>query len=466
MALENVIGSCRIGVSGKPSSDFRVADFPAHHARILRHPRFHRISSVREERRRAFQALGYTDETWENLSYRRGGLPTFDEALEEQLQDVFAATLLVALTGLREMLTSAESCALVDASRLPYIGEFQQLFPFFGNLASAWLRRADDPRYSGNDDALASELVEQALVPSPLPWTRTEEENRLAVAVGSYRELLATTWRNDGRELGLPQDPAPAMGWLSWFGIAADALSARLRSLRPEGSADTPLVTAALWPPVSVPGTDDPRFGNAALLYEAFEGAPISDTPDWRTGDAIGRFRRACAHPRFPHEVGPVIEHMHALIAAAAEDDRLLGDVLGPVKVFPGIDPLDAVADLAAQLSADSLGPGHPSLAELPLNGWEIRFRFPLLADFGKRRPEPTGPWSIETLAAAHEPCRLGLPPLIGEIAELLALLPGQDDVNRAMAHLGADGTGWKPVLERIVAELTEHIRAHEKGCG
>ncbi|RFU42217.1 hypothetical protein DZF91_07665 [Actinomadura logoneensis] len=62
-----------------------------------------------------------------------------------------------------------------------------------------------------------------------------------------------------------------------------------------------------------------------------------------------------------------------------------------------------------------------------------------------------------------HEPCRIGLPPLIGEFAELLALLPNEVDIDGAMAHLGATGTGWRPILEHLVTDLTAHIWAHEE---
>ncbi|MCP2337120.1 hypothetical protein [Actinomadura rupiterrae] len=201
-------------------------------------------------------------------------------------------------------------------------------------------------------------------------------------------------------------------------------------------------------------GLDHLRFGAAAMLVGAFGGRPLCEAPAWSSSDAIRRFKRACAHPVFEHEMEPVAGNLATLIADSERNPWIWDDVLGGVRVVPGVEPLDALHDLLQQMSGASPGPWDLSLAQLPMNGWEVRFRFPELGEY------VAGP---DAFLAAREPYWLMLPPVIGEIGELLALLPRDEDVDRAMGHLGASGTGWRGRLERLSDDLHVLIRQRRR---
>ncbi|MFC4912541.1 hypothetical protein [Actinomadura gamaensis] len=433
-----------------------IGSLPAHYARVIRHRRNRSMSSAHQELKSALQALTYTDERWENLRESTGDIPVFSDTVLELLRTNCGPTIPEAFSSLRHSLTSVSTCSLLDASELPYARELDSLFPLFGSLVStrlAWDRSSPD----GDRPPVSEEIVQRTLLTDAEGRPQYDSE-LFAGMVGSHYELRATVVTAE--ELGLAAENAPPEGWLDWCAPAVAALSNALRDQQATGRR---LVAAAENPSRRAQAIDDPRYGNATLLVSAFEGRPLNDTAEWRTSDVIWRFKRAIDHPRFPHELAPVISHLDLLITDLEEDPWLWDEILGGVDVSPGIEPLDALADLRAQLMDPHPRPPRPTLKELPLSGWELRFRFPGLAAFGEGRPDVSGRKLVEDVAAAHEPCRIGLPPLIGEIAELVALLPDEEDVDRAMAHLGATGTGWRPILEGMVTNLTAHVWAHDE---
>jgi hypothetical protein len=74
-------------------------------------------------------------------------------------------------------------------------------------------------------------------------------------------------------------------------------------------------------------------------------------------------------------------------------------------------------------------------ITDLPMSGWEVRSLFPEIRDLmAIRHTEPL----IESFARTRMPAAFGLAPLIGEIAELLALATTDTDLSNAMLHLGA----------------------------
>ncbi|GAA2150445.1 hypothetical protein GCM10009727_54810 [Actinomadura napierensis] len=461
-ALATVLYSCRCNAGDEAVAGW-IAGIPRRYARILRHPRQHRTSAARVDLDSALAFLGNVDESWEEIG-ADGDHMVFGSGEQEELCAEFGPSVPKVFAGLRKSLKAADRCPLVDASQLAYAGEFRSFFPAFSNKVVQWLFHVRDKH---DQETVAKRLVNEALSPHGLVKDPVPVESRLVCAIGEYKEMVATTRDPSGYELGLPVGGAPRMGWLPWFAVVADAIAARLQGIRAVRPDEGPRVSTPVWPPVAAPGLDDRLYGNAALFYEAFEGRPISDTPDWRAADVVRRFKRACDSLRFQHEIAPVAAHLKALIAGAAYDPRLVREVLGPVEVFRGVEPLDALVDLLPELLDDRYPPrAHPSFAELPLNGWELRFRFPLLARFGGSRPDAGGGYRLSVLTKSLKPWRVGLPPVIGEIGELLALLPSDEDLDRAMAHLGATGTGWRPVLDTIADELTARIWAGEDEPG
>ncbi|MCP2342538.1 hypothetical protein [Actinomadura rupiterrae] len=458
VALDNVLSSCRLGIDGSPSPNFQITDLPLHLGRIVQHPGGSAILHDREEIRLAIRGLDYTDESWAELSYGYGDHPTFDESLERELRERFGDSVPAAFAGLRELLIQAETCTLVDATHLPYAGEFGRLFPAFRDLASAWLLHAHRQNSADETEPSSSEIIQATVLTEDIPYGHRRDRDWLTTAVGTFYEMRAT-FKND-QELGLPMEKAPSIGWLRWFEVAAEGMTAKLRS---DHDIAGQLVMPAHGSPTLPHQGADHRFGNVTALAAALDGRLFIDGSEGPTTDALRRFKRALAHSRFYYEPETVIKELQTLAADSVSNPRLINDVLGDVAIPSGVERSDALLSLATQLSEPYPAPRRPSLTELPMSGWELRFRFPVLVEFAKARPEAPDGIQVREVAAAYEPCRVGLPPLVGEIAELVALLPDDEDVDRAMAHLGATGTGWRPILERMVAELTAHIWAHEE---
>jgi hypothetical protein len=81
-------------------------------------------------------------------------------------------------------------------------------------------------------------------------------------------------------------------------------------------------------------------------------------------------------------------------------------------------------------------------ITDLPMSGWEVRSLFPEIRDLMTTyRTEP----SIESFARTRMPTAIGLAPLIGEVAELLALATTDTDLSNAMLHLGASSDDSRP---------------------
>lgn len=452
--LGNLLSAWRLDADGHPFNDFSWKEFPLRLARVTRHPRnLHPTSWVREDLKWAVRALDFTDESWGNLGSSTGDLPFFKDLIVDELRETFGSTVPDVFSKLQVLLESSETAAILDASQLHYQRDFFSLFPLFGGLARSWRGRHNP---STSTSTTAAEIVRQVVVNPTNKFIRYGDRDWSAAASGSFHELRATAGFTE--ELGLPSDDSPEPGWWNWFRMAFDILEAQGRD---ELAARSGLVVGTCGEPTCPSGLNDARYGNAALFISAFEGRPLNDTSNWRTSDAVRRFRRAFDHPRFPHELEPVLTDLDALIIDSEENPWIWDEVLGEIEVSPGIEPIDALADLRAQLQGPKSIRSSPM--ELPFTGWELRFRFPMLRAFGEGRPDAAGTTHVEGMAAVHEPCRVGLPPLIGEIAELVALLPDDEDVDRAMAHLGGTGTGWRPILERMVTDLTAHIWAHEE---
>jgi hypothetical protein len=103
-----------------------------------------------------------------------------------------------------------------------------------------------------------------------------------------------------------------------------------------------------------------------------------------------------------------------------------------------------------------------PEITELPLNGWEIRTLFPELTVL--MSVIRTGS-QVGSFARARTPAAIGLAPVIGEIAELLALATAETDLRSAMAHLGgAPGSlpepSWRTWLADLSADLEQAAAA------
>ncbi len=72
-----------------------------------------------------------------------------------------------------------------------------------------------------------------------------------------------------------------------------------------------------------------------------------------------------------------------------------------------------------------------------------------------------------ESFARTRMPAAVGLAPIVGEIAELLALATDETDLSRAMAHLGSapdahPSQSWRAWLTELSAELVQAATSPE----
>jgi hypothetical protein len=303
--------------------------------------------------------------------------------------------------------------------------------------------------------------------------------------------VLATTRREDGAELGLAHPAAPADGWLGWYRRMLEHARQMLKERNAGLDAAKPMVL----PPSDdhfpdPPALADPRYRYAARFVASFEGNGGGGSLNYPSLESC-RFHRAhLAIGLWPSDAYELLyEHAHRLIADVEWDNR--SNYLGRYELARSIlgqaaEPLGPATDLTGAISwyvprDDPFGiPSAPrrygvgadntgfftSLQALPMNRWEVRFRYPELTDLCSRIAPGSGTGGLGAAVAsfigAREPCRIWLPPVVGELYEIVSLLPSDRDLDFAMHHLGADGAVWRDALLRAADAITDHIWAHE----
>ena len=356
------------------------------------------------------------------------------------------------------------------------------LFPEVDSLATLWAQS-----YPGDTGRDARGWAWHA--DEDFAWERTLADfgegaaNTAAPAAlaGQLAELAA--WSAAGRCQGVYEawddEAVPAHGWASWF---AEALFRSRQLIRTTAGARR-VVPAPSHRTTLRAITADRRYRCVQPLLAAYEGPIDADVDGGEPGEGFHRFRRATGGSG----LGWHLTHAHLcdLITAARIEPRLLS-LLGIKHLLPADDPLRVLSFLDSCMHP-AFGVPRPAedptdVTTIPLNGWELRFRFPELTEFLSihyRAPEslhrdsdydePSAAWlQAEAVAATREP-GYRLAPIIGEITELLVLLPDDQDLERAITHLGGPAGRREPwpwrewlryfagLLHRYLAPLPGH---------
>jgi hypothetical protein len=328
------------------------------------------------------------------------------------------------------------------------------LFPEFSECAELWSsvfneHTADSSRDAAEERATGSVL--ESLADSELP------PDEAAHRIGQFREaqFLLASGRASQLLDGLRVRDTPLQGWAAWATLVTEHLvtihgdrsAAQATDQQWIDPAPHDLVTASLRPALG-------------QLLAAYGDEPIRPTTR-HPGAGLLRYLR-CGF-RYWHVWGAYSQLYDALLAAA----HTVGDEAAAPTLEPG------QARPLAECVHDYLYIGHdtghepvplPEITELPLNGWEVRTLFPeLTALMSVLRTEP----EVDSFARARVPAAIGLAPVIGEIAELLALATAETDLRRAMAHLGgAPGSRresfWRTRLSNLSADLERAAAAPE----
>lgn len=468
-----------------PGTRYRIETFPARYARVMRQPRKRLYDLESAELSTVYRLLSWgvnVEDLVEAASERE---ETWYEELDLDLQAHAGKTFADVTREIYGLLGRLSETQLPSASELPYRAEFGRIFGHLSTIADHFITQRTLYRLP-EPDATARVME---MVSSRGPRARTESVIATPDGIGKLRMMLATTRAEDGSELGLAHPAAPAEGWLAWYRSVLD----RVQELVRENNASLDPAIAMVTAPTDVappepPGLADPRYSYAARFVAAYEGAPITDTEQQPSPESR-RFDRAhiAIWLLFTDAYELVFGQVSRLLADAESNPRLLEATLGMASADHGRDlgkalsaaiqwylPNDPPQGVPSHPWKSFIPPGDPgSLQELPMNRWEVRFRYPELLDLCSRLPSGGGTGGLDAAVAsfitAREPRRVWLPPVVGELHEIVNLLPFDRDLGYAMAHLGAsdyDGAAWRSALLRAADDITAHIWAHEDHPG
>ncbi|MBO0803962.1 MAG: hypothetical protein J2P25_12925 [Nocardiopsaceae bacterium] len=459
----------------RPGTRYRIETFPARYARVMRQPhrRLYDLESV--EVARVYRLLYWGVEHWGvdlddlvEISWERE--EEWYRDLDLDLRAHAGKTLAEAARELLPLLGQLGDVQPPSASELPYHADFGWVFVHLATIADHFINQRTLHRLPEAD--ATAWVIER--IAAREPW----DPLRFIAApdgIGKLRMLLATTREQDGSELGLAHPAGPADGWLPWYRRVLDRVQDVVREENASLDPAAAMVTAPGAAVPEPPGLADPRYRYAARFAAAYEGGPVTDTNAAPSAHSR-RFHRAhqAARLLFTDAYGLLCDQAARLIADAGRSPGLLERVLGPPPAGQEGDLAEALGTALGWYASDRmLNQPSPTLQEVPMNRWEVRFRYPELLDLCTRLPSGGGPpglgAAVASFTAAREPCRVWLPPVVGELHEIVNLLPFDRDLGYAMTHLGAgDGGGdaWRGALLRAADDITAHIWHHEDHPG
>jgi hypothetical protein len=330
------------------------------------------------------------------------------------------------ITALRPVLD------LFDAPTLAfeYAAEHTKiLFPEFYECAELWSgvfnEYVEDSSFAA-DEERATKRVLDSLADSDL------HPDQAARQIGQFREVQAVLAADGSSPLldGLRVRDSPSQGWPAWTVVVADYLETIQRDRAAVQGPHQPWIDPAPEQPAAVAPCPYPTHVPSALaqLFEAYEDEPID--PEMRP-PGIGLARYVRNGFRFWHIRGTYSQLYDVLLAAAHSVDR--EKILEPGLAALLAEYVYGYLYIGYETGTESLR--LLEIPERPMSGWEVRSLLPEIRDLmAIRSAEPL----IESFARAWVPTAFGLAPLIGEIAELLALATTDTDLSRAMLHLGA----------------------------
>ena len=297
----------------------------------------------------------------------------------------------------------------------------QILFPEFYDYAELWSAAFNEYVEDSSpaaDEERATRSVLDYLTDSDL---QPDQEAR---QIGQFREVQAVLAADGSSPLldRLRLSDAPSQGWPAWTVVVADHLEAINRDRAAAQGQHQPWIDPAPEQPAAVTPRPSPAHVPSALaqLFEAYGDAPID--PAMRP-PGIGLARYVRNGFRFWHIRGTYSQLYDVLLAAAHSVDS--EEFLDPGLAALLAEYVYGYLYIGYETGTESL---HlQEITDLPMSGWEVRSLFPEIRDLMATRR--TGPL-IESI--------FGLAPLIGEIAELLALATTDTDLSNAMLHLGA----------------------------
>lgn len=464
---------------GQFGARYRIETFPARYARVMRQPRNRLYGLEESETAKVRQLLsGGTDigklidsaSDMEHDEYRE---------LDLDLQATAGTSLPEVAGRFLPLLDQLAATQPPPASELPYSPEeFRRTFAHLLTLADSFIRARADGLSEAQATAGVTDTLADRRPGQPGPVLATAD------GIAKIRMLLATSRAEDGSELGLAHPAGPGEGWLTWYRRILDRVEDMVRGYNATLNPATQMVTVpAGAPPPDPPGLASPQYHYAARFAAAYEGAPITDSEQGPSPESL-RFDRA--HTAIGLLLTDAYELLYRqtrlLLTDAESDSGLLERILGPTPAGQGLDMGAALAAAMRWYTPRPLwqmpgrpawAPGAPdnleSLGVLPMNRWEVRFRFPELLDLCSHLPAGSGAAGLETavgsFTAAREPARVRLPPVVGELHEIVHLLPFDHDLGSAMTHLGADGSdgaAWRTALLQAAGAITARIWHHE----
>lgn len=354
-----------------------------------------------------------------------------------------------------------------------------RLYREAGELCQVWTLALDEDlghtgasdRTVAYDEVYATEGAVLGRFSSPCP---PEERLELADLVRQTTELIVLD------RCGLAVFPfgphhCPSLGWPT---VLAQ-FQYRLRQLAAGAGAVGVLLEAEPDGPERPVDGSSRRYGQALHLLAAGRGAPPDD--EGATGTGLQRIRRS------PDELMgyPTSLQLADLAHALRRRPELTAEL--------GLGPAAAAEAVAAELTLLLRGRGSrwpvPDPARLPLSAWELRERFPgvdrllrCYRDVMSRKAYGSYAYSrtpdslVSAVCAAWVEGEAGpgrsIAALCGEIAALSTLFTGDDQVDRAIALLGAgprdvdvywDQLSWHSWLRAAAAELTWHAEQLKK---
>lgn len=317
----------------------------------------------------------------------------------------------------------------------------RQLYTEVSQLCEDWAFALDEdverpdgvPRSHQQDELYATEAAVSGAVSPSVPYAE-----RLTVSdlVRETTELLALD-RQSLVSWAAWNERSPALGWPV---LLAQVQYRLCRLAVTTGDGESALVEAA----ASNPSVPEPggRFGRARQLLDAYDGALAALTVD-SPGTGFQRIRRSGRLGMAHADLLQLTDLLHAL---PPDDDRaealaVLRRCLA-VLTYPQQGPLPQWWSTRA-----------PDAAELPLSTWEMRARFPELTEllrlyravvdeqsYGEDQdPDTLIRLVCDRYTEVRHSSALHIAVLVGEIAGLCSLFTGDEQVDRALRHLGAE---------------------------
>jgi hypothetical protein len=303
------------------------------------------------------------------------------------------------------------------------------LFPEFYEYAELWsgaFNEYVEDSSPAADEERATRSVLDYLADSDL---HPDQEAR---RIGQFREVQVVLAADGSSPLldGLRVRDSPSQGWPAWTVVVADHLETISRDRAAALGQHQPWIDPAREQPAADPPRPFPTHipNVLAQLFEANQNEPLD--PSKRPPD-IGLARYVRDGFRYWHVWGTYSQLYDVLLTAAHSVDS--GEFLDPRLAALLAEYVYGYLYIGYKTGTESL---HlQEITDLPMSGWEVRSLFPEIRDLmAIRHTEPL----IESFARTRMPAAFGLAPLIGEIAELLALATTDTDLSNAMLHLGA----------------------------